>query len=70
MGLDRWVETWFTRTVKLLAVGLGNILRAVGLGKKVRVAPFERERRTFEEEVRRELLKLKEKGIDLPVFTL
>jgi hypothetical protein len=34
------------------------------------VSPFERERRTYTEEVRREFLKLKEKGLSIPVFTL
>jgi len=54
-----------------LPLGLGTyILRALGLGKKVRVSPFERERQTFEMEVRKELLKLKEKGLSIPVFTL
>jgi len=56
--------------VKLLAMGLGTILRALGLGKKARISPFERERRSYSEEVRRELLKLKEKGLSIPVFTL
>ena len=56
--------------IQLLATGLGNVLRALGLGKKARVSPFERERRTYNEEVRRELLKLKAKGLSIPVFTL
>jgi len=34
------------------------------------MSPFERERRSYSEEVRRELLKLKEKGLSIPVFTL
>jgi len=54
----------------LLATGLGNVLRALGLGKKARVSPFDRERHTYEQDVRRELLKLKEKGLSIPVFTL
>lgn len=53
-----------------LALGLGSILRALGLGKKARVSPFERERRMYEADVRKELLKLKEKGLSIPVFTL
>lgn len=56
--------------MQLLAQGLGHILRALGWHKKARISPLERERRTFEADVRRELLKLKEKGINLPVFTL
>jgi hypothetical protein len=51
-------------------MGLGNILRTLGLGKKVRISPFERERRSYEQDVRKELLKLKEKGLSIPVFTL
>ena len=51
-------------------MGLGNLLKALGLGKKTRVSPFERERLSYSEEVRRELLKLKEKGLSIPVFTL
>lgn len=51
-------------------MGLGNLMKALGLGKKTRVSPFERERRSYSEEVRRELLKLKEKGLSIPVFTL
>lgn len=56
--------------IQLLASGLGNVLRALGLGKKARVSPFDRERRSYEQDVRRELLKLKEKGLSIPVFTL
>lgn len=62
---------WFTIYVNtLLATGLGSILRALGLGKKARMSPLERERRSYTEQVRRELLALKEKGISIPVFTL
>ena len=54
---------------KLLAsVGLG-IMKAFGR-RKVRVSPFEREQREFEADVRKQLLKLKEKGLSLPVMTL
>lgn len=56
--------------IQLLAMGLGNLLKTLGLGKKTRVSPFERERRSYSEEVRRELVKLKEKGLSIPVFTL
>ncbi len=56
--------------IQLLATGLGNVLRVLGLGKKARISPFERERHTYEQDVRRELLKLKEKGLSIPVFTL
>ena len=53
-----------------LALGLGSILKALGLGKKGRISPFDRERRKYEVDVRNELLKLKEKGLSIPVFTL
>lgn len=56
--------------MKTIALGLGQIIRVLGFGKKTRMSPFERERRTFEAEVRQELLKLKEKGLSIPVFTL
>lgn len=56
--------------MQLPAFGLGHILRALGWQKKGRVSPVEKDRRTFEKDVRQELLKLKEKGIHLPVFTL
>ncbi len=70
MGLDNSILQWLTLYMQPLATGLGSVLRALGLGKKARVSPFEKERRTFELEVRRELLKLKEKGLSIPVFTL
>ena len=71
MGLDKDFKKVLTKWVmKLPALGLGIILRALGLGKKARVSPFERERRSFEQGVRSELLKLKEKGLSIPVFTL
>ena len=57
-----------------LALGLGSIveglLRVLTRSKKARVSPFERERRTYEADVRKEFLKLKEKGLSIPVFTL
>lgn len=56
--------------MKLLGLGLGTILRALGFHKKARMSPFERERRSYEADVRKELLKLKEKGLSIPVFTL
>ncbi len=70
MGLDNRIPRWLTWYMQLLAKGLGTVLRALGLGKKARISPFERERRSYSQEVRRELLKLKEKGLSIPVFTL
>ncbi len=56
--------------MKLLDLGLGTILRSLGFNKKARMSPFEKERRSYEADVRKELLKLKEKGLSIPVFTL
>lgn len=70
MGLDKQSGKELTKKVTLPRLGLGHILRALGWGKKARMSPFERERRTFELEVRKELLALKEKGLSIPVFTL
>ncbi len=70
MGLDKGFGKELTGIVKPLSMGLGHILRALGLGKKARMSPFERERRSYEQEGRKELLKLKEKGLSIPVFTL
>ena len=70
MGLDKGLVKWFTSVMKLLGLGLGTILRALGFHKKARMSPFERERRSYEADVRKELIKLKEKGLSIPVFTL
>lgn len=70
MGLDKMFGKEFTLYMRLLASGLGFITRVLGMGKKARISPFERERRIYREDVRRELLKLKEKGLSIPVFTL
>lgn len=71
MGLDKVFAKEFTiRMQHFIASGLGLIARALGMGKKARISPFERERRIYSEDVRRELLKLKEKGLSIPVFTL
>ncbi len=56
--------------MKLLDIlGLG-VEKILGRSKKARVSPFEAERRAFEKDVRRQLVKLKEKGISLPIMTL
>lgn len=52
-----------------LALGLGW-LRFLGIGKKSRMSPLTAERERFEREVREQFLKLKEKGISIPIFTL
>ena len=70
MGLDK-------EFVKCLNgnVNVKSLLQALGLGKLTRdkgsrVSPIVRERERFEEEVREQFKKLKEKGISIPVFTL
>ena len=70
MGLDKRIVKEFTIHMHFITSGLGHILRVLGLGKKARVSPFERERKIYRDDVRRELLKLKEKGLSIPVFTL
>lgn len=70
MGLDKVFPKEFTIDMHFIASGLGLIARALGMGKKARISPFERERKIYREDVRRELLKLKEKGLSIPVFTL
>lgn len=72
MGLDKRFTKEFTISMQklFLALGLGHILRALGFSKKDRVSPFERERKMYQDDVRRELIKLKEKGLSIPVFTL
>lgn len=64
MGLDNGQRAVFTRCMKAL-------LALLGLGKKkVKMAPLKAERRRFEEEMRGQFLKLKEKGLGIRVFTL
>ncbi len=65
MGLDKKFWTCLNDyvTLKLLLARLGS-------RRKRRVSPLVEERRRFEQEVREQLLKLKEKGISLPVMTL
>jgi len=71
MGLDNIEKKVLNRvmSVKLL-------LKQMGLGSKSeensksRVSPLVRERQRFEEEVRRQFIELKKKGISIPVFTL
>jgi hypothetical protein len=71
MGLDKTEKKVLNRTmsVKLLLkqMGLGG---KSGENSKSRVSPLVRERQRFEEEVRRQFVELKKKGISIPVFTL
>ena len=47
------------------------LLALLGLGKKKdRLSPLKAERQRFEEEMRGQFLKLKEKGLGIRVFTL
>ena len=58
-------------TIKLLLAQLGFSGKAwkMGAGQK-RVSPLVEERQRFEEDVRVQFRKLKEKGLSIPVFTL
>jgi hypothetical protein len=59
-------------------MGSGSKLRAFGRGlasflgrrKQERQSPLATERIRFEKEVREQFVKLKEKGISIPIFTL
>lgn len=70
MGLDKTSKKVLNKcmSVKLLLkqMGLGGSVNA----SKVRVSPMVRERVRFEEDVRRQFVELKKKGISIPVFTL
>jgi len=50
-----------------MGLGLASIL---GKGSKQRESPVTRERERFEKDVKEQFLKLKEKGISIPIFTL
>ena len=47
--------------------GLASLL---GRGRVVRQSPLAAERKRFEKEVHEQFVKLKEKGLSIPVFTL
>ena len=51
----------------LLKQGFASLL---GRGKMKRVSPLAAERMRFEREVHEQFVKLKEKGLSIPVFTL
>ena len=66
MGLDKVFLTWLNScmSIKLL-------LQRLGIGAKAeRKSPIARERERFEEEVKEQFKKLKDKGISIPIFTL
>ncbi len=55
-------------SVKLLLKQMG--LGSSGEASKARVSPMVKERQSFEQEVRRQFMELKKKGLSIPVFTL
>jgi hypothetical protein len=67
MGLDKRLRKVFEWDV-----GIKQLLAQLGLGKreKTRVSPLTEERVRFEKDVREQFVKLKEKGLSIPVFTL
>lgn len=71
MGLDKEFSAWLNKhvNVKSLLQALGFPGRAGVKGDK-RVSPLVAERQRFEEEVKEQFKKLKEKGLSIPVFTL
>ena len=48
----------------------GYLYSLFGQGRKARKSPLTEERERFEMDVKDQLLKLKEKGISIPIFTL
>ncbi len=49
---------------------LRKVLEILWGNKKERVSPLTRERQDFEKEAKNQFLKLKEKGLSIPIFTL
>lgn len=81
MGLDKELYGCLNKTVnvKLLLASMGfpaqggvkgYIASLFGRGKQTRQTPQTQERERFEKEVKQEFLKLKEKGLSIPIFTL
>ena len=77
MGLDKGFGAWLNEDMSpkalLQALGFSDRIGVKGFWdkkKQSRVSPLVRERQRFEEEVREQFKKLKEKGISIPVFTL
>ena len=73
MGLDkgegRCFNDFVTVQTLLASMGLG-LSRITRFGRKKRVSPLRAEEQKFEEEVKQQFLKLKEKGLSIPIFTL
>lgn len=81
MGLDKQFFTClngYMTTVPQAHMGSGGLFEALGRGlasllgrgRVVRQSPLAEERKRFEREVHEQFVKLKEKGISIPVFTL
>ena len=70
MGLDKQtggcLNEYMNVKTLLVRLGLGALIGA----KTERKSPITREREKFEEEVKEQFQKLKEKGLSIPVFTL
>ena len=81
MGLDKEFFTCLNRYMVYqpqASKGSGGVVGAfsrglaalLGRGRVVRQSPLAAERMRFEKEVHEQFVKLKEKGISIPVFTL
>lgn len=46
------------------------VRRLFGKGKALRISPQDRDRLVFEQQARNQLLKLKKKGLGIPVFMM
>jgi hypothetical protein len=70
MGLDKKLPTCLNE-----CMNMKHLLTRLGLGnrfgiKTERKSPMTRERERFEAEVKEQFQKLKDKGLNIPVFTL
>ena len=73
MGLDNVLTECLNMfvNIKLLLAQLGlGAKRVLGFQDRSRMSPLTRDRKTFEEEVRGQFLKLNEKGLSISIFTL
>lgn len=73
MGLDNVLLRSLNKFMKIKSwlgsLGKSFLLSFLG-EQEERISPLVRERQKFEAEVKDQFLKLKEKGISIPVFTL
>lgn len=81
MGLDKMQRQCLNKFVRIklllaqmgfsgLAGVKGFFAFLFGKRKEMRQSPSTQERERFEREVKQEFLKLKEKGLSIPIFTL